>query len=150
MGTWKGPCFLCGEVEEGCINSGMYDRWEEYIYTILYGVASSQNMSPSQIRLILTAFLLALKSIYFCIKCVSRVKWPNSGASNSELQNEWGWTSTALPVVTVWCCIGAGTHCTYPWPRVWLFWLGKKKVKLSLWKAVEAHRIVRRRGSHIF
>jgi hypothetical protein len=31
-----------------------------------------------------------------------------------------------------------------------LAYAGKEKLKLSVWQAVEAHSVVRRRGSHIF
>jgi hypothetical protein len=34
------------------------------------------------------------------------------------------------------------------WPNLSV--KGKKKIKLSLQQAVEVHRVVRRRGSHIF
>jgi hypothetical protein len=41
-----------------------------------------------------------------------------------------------------------GLLATYKLP--FNFGIISKKVKLSLWQTVEAHRVVRRRGSHIF
>jgi hypothetical protein len=53
------------EIGEGCINSCMYDRWEEYICyaTRPHSFPENTRYFSSRILLILTAFLVALKSI---------------------------------------------------------------------------------------
>jgi hypothetical protein len=77
----------------------------------------------------------------------------------SRMVGLWSYTSTPPYVLMAWFLINEAQRQIYKYFKInlppWIlesvqYIYSQVKVKLSLYQAVEAHTVVRRRGSHIF